>query len=96
MKSQKLLIGFTLVIAVLLIPQITIASQVEPETPTVNDDDEAPFRFLHRILNLTCVQVFLMNRTQTTDGNNSTCDGECDCNPLQIRDRTQGGRGPRA
>ena len=94
MKSQKILIGFSLVLAILLIPQISIASQIETTTTTV-DCEEAPYTFMYntlykytyRILNLTCFQEFLMNQTQAVDGNNSTCEGECDCDPLQIQDR---------
>lgn len=95
MKSQKLLIAFSLVLAVLLIPQLTIASQVESTTTIEIKNEEAPysymyndlFQFMYRVVNLTCIHEFLMNCTQNTEGINSTCDGECDCEPLQIQER---------
>lgn len=86
MKSQKILIGFSLVLAILLIPQLTVATQTEITTPTINCED-TPYTFMYRVLNMTCFQEFLFNCSQNLVGDNSTCDSDCDCDQLQIHER---------
>ena len=95
MKTKKIPLIISLVLVFLILPQLSNAAQVAPSTPAV--DCDTPYMFMHnaieqmknRIQNLTCYNVFLFNSSRNMLNDNSTCDGDCDCDQIRLRDRIQ-------